>query len=85
MARPVVAAAACAQPVGAQLGRELIAADDAADFVREVDALLAAPARAAALGAAARARVLADHGWEARLAPLVQELDALGADLPLAA
>jgi sugar transferase (PEP-CTERM/EpsH1 system associated) len=85
MARPVVASAACAQPVGAQPGRELIAAADAAGFVREVDALLAEPQRAAAIGAAARARVLADHAWAARLAPLIDELDALGAGQPLAA
>ena len=85
MARPVVASAACAQPVGARPGRELIAAHDAAGFVHAVDALLADPARAAALGAAARARVLADHGWGARLAPLLHELDALGAGQPLAA
>jgi len=85
MARPVVASTDCAQPVGARLGDELVAASDAAGFVHEVDALLADPARAAALGAAARARVLASHGWAAQLAPLLRELDTLGAVQPLAA
>ncbi|WP_119292432.1 TIGR03087 family PEP-CTERM/XrtA system glycosyltransferase [Azohydromonas sediminis] len=85
MARPVVAAAGCAQPIGARLGDELIAAADAPGFVREVDALLRDPARAAAVGAAGRRRVVDHHSWPAQLAPIDVALDALRTAQPLAA
>lgn len=85
MGRPVVATAGCAQPIAAQPGVELVPATDAADFVREVDALLADPARAAAVGAAGRAHVLRAHSWLAQLAPVDHHLDALRAGQRLAA
>jgi glycosyltransferase involved in cell wall biosynthesis len=85
MARPVVAAAACAQPIGARLGDELVAAADASGFVREVDALLRDPARAEAVGAAGRRHVVDHHSWPAQLAPIDAALDALRAAQPVAA
>lgn len=85
MARPVVATAGCAQPIAAQPGTELVPAADATDFVREVDALVADPARAAAVGAAGRAHVLRAHSWPAQLAPVDRHLDALRTGQRLAA
>jgi sugar transferase (PEP-CTERM/EpsH1 system associated) len=85
MARPVVASAACVQPIAARPGVELIAAGDAADYVREVDALLRDATRAGAIGAAGRAAVLRTHSWPAQLATLDRHLDALRAREPLAA
>lgn len=46
-------------------GRDALFADRAADFAAAVLALLAAPARAAALGAAARTLAEAQYGWAA--------------------
>ncbi|WP_259372948.1 TIGR03087 family PEP-CTERM/XrtA system glycosyltransferase [Azohydromonas sediminis] len=85
MARPVVAAAGCAQPIGARLGDELIAAADAPGFVHEVDALLRDTARAAAIGAAGRRRVVDHHSWPAQLAPIDAALQTLRTAQPVAA
>jgi sugar transferase (PEP-CTERM/EpsH1 system associated) len=85
MARPVVATAGCAQPIGARLGDELLAASDAEAFVREVDALLRDPARGAAVGAAGRQHVVGHHSWPAQLAPIDAALDALSTAQPVAA
>lgn len=85
MARPVVAARECAEAITARRGIELIDAADADAFVHEVDALLRAPARAAAIGAAARCRVQQDYGWEARLGAVDRHLAPLRTDQPLAA
>jgi sugar transferase (PEP-CTERM/EpsH1 system associated) len=70
MARPVVAAAECASALSAQVGSELLAATDAGDYVQAIDRLLAAPDEAAAIGHAARERVLASYSWGAHLAAL---------------
>ena len=67
MARPVVAARSCVQAIDATEGAELIAADAAEDFVREVDALLSQPERASAIGRAGRTRVLQAYSWDAHL------------------
>jgi sugar transferase (PEP-CTERM/EpsH1 system associated) len=72
MARPVVAAAACVEAIDCAPGEHLVAAADAADYVREIDALLSDPQRASQVGAAGRAQVVAVYGWDARL----QTLDA---------
>lgn len=69
MARPVVASKACADVIDARVGSELVSAAHAPDFVREIDALLKAPVRAAALGQAARTRVEASS-WAAHLGRL---------------
>jgi glycosyltransferase involved in cell wall biosynthesis len=68
MARPVVASVAAAE--GIDHGGTLRVADDAATQVAAIAALLDDPRAAAALGAAARARVIARYDWAARLAPL---------------
>ena len=67
MARPVVASATCAVGVHAERGSELLVADGTADWVREVSSLLTDAPRAAAVGAAARQRVVSDYSWEAHL------------------
>ena len=68
MARPVVATEAAAE--GIDHGGTVMAARDVNSFADAIDRLLADPERARRLGAAARARVIARYGWEARLAPL---------------
>ncbi len=70
MARPVVASAAAAEGIDAAPGEHLLVADTAAGIAEAVSALFDDPARATAMGAAARARMIARYGWEARLAPL---------------
>jgi sugar transferase (PEP-CTERM/EpsH1 system associated) len=77
MGRPVVAAQECAEAIGAEPGRELVAAADADTFVHAVSALLAEPQRAAALGTAGRHRVLLDYSWDAHLSSLDRHLAAL--------
>ncbi len=85
MCRPVVAARECAEAITAQRGTELIDAADADAFVHEVDALLRAPARAAAIGEAGRCRVQQDYSWDAHLGAFEIHLAPLCADQPLAA
>jgi sugar transferase (PEP-CTERM/EpsH1 system associated) len=67
MGRPVVVSSACANGLDATVGRDLEAASDGDHFVAAIDALLRDPAHAAAMGAAARARVLARYSWNAHL------------------
>ena len=68
MARPVVASSAAAE--GIDHAGTIRVADGAAGFADTITRLLADAPGAAALGSAARARVIARYGWEARLAPL---------------
>jgi len=68
MARPVVASSAAAE--GIDHGGTIAVGATAADLEEAVNALLSDPERGAALGCAARARVIARYGWDARLAPL---------------
>jgi sugar transferase (PEP-CTERM/EpsH1 system associated) len=75
MARPVVASASCAEVITAVPGAELLSATSADDFVQAVDSLLGDAARADAVGAAGRSRVLSDYSWAAQLAPLARHLD----------
>jgi sugar transferase (PEP-CTERM/EpsH1 system associated) len=72
MAKPVVATPAAFEGIEAVPGRDLIVADGAAAMAREIGALLDAPARAAALGRAARRCVEAGYGGDRRLAPLAE-------------
>ncbi|PKO35752.1 MAG: sugar transferase [Betaproteobacteria bacterium HGW-Betaproteobacteria-7] len=67
MERPVIAARECASPVDATPGSELLTADSADEFVSAIDAQLTDPASAAAIGRAARARVIARYSWEAHM------------------
>jgi sugar transferase (PEP-CTERM/EpsH1 system associated) len=70
MARPVVASPQAFEGIDAEPGSELIVAQGAEAEADAVCALLADPARAEAIGKAARARVEARYAWAARLAPL---------------
>ncbi len=70
MARPVVAAAPCVAAIDAQEGRELFGATEAGEYVDILARLIEDPARAAAVGAAGRQRVLDGYSWAARLADL---------------
>jgi len=67
MARPVVAATSCVEAIDARSGEELVAASGVSDFVREINALLQDPARAAAVGQAGRHRVVSNYSWAAHL------------------
>ena len=68
MARPVVASAAAA--TGIDHGGTIEVTEGVGGMADAVSALLDGPARGAALGAAARQRVIDLYGWDARLAPL---------------
>ncbi|MDE2517020.1 MAG: TIGR03087 family PEP-CTERM/XrtA system glycosyltransferase [Rhodospirillales bacterium] len=68
MAVPVIASPEALEGIAARPGTELLVASGAAEYGAACAGLAADPGRAAAIGAAARARVLADHGWAARLA-----------------
>ena len=68
MGRPVVASPAAFEGIEAVPGRDLIVVEDP---VADLLALLADPARAEAIGAAARAQVERAYDWSARMQPLV--------------
>jgi len=68
MARPVLVSSAAAE--GIDHGDTIRVADSVADMSATIGAFLDAPEDAAALGQAARARVIERYGWDARLAAL---------------
>jgi len=70
MARPVVASAAAAEGIDATPGEHLLVADGANAMAEAVGSLFDDRAAAAAMGQAARARMVERYGWDARLAPL---------------
>ena len=70
MAKPVVASLAAAEGIDASESDGLIVVQGWASQADAVLALLANPARAKAAGRAARARMIARYGWDARLAGL---------------
>ena len=71
MARPVVLTLDAATGIAAQDGRDwLIAPAEPQAMAARIECLLADPADAGAMGAAARGYVLRHHGWNAMLAPL---------------
>ena len=70
MARPVVASAAAAEGIYATAGEHLLVADDASAMADALCSLFADRAAAAAMGRAARGRMIARYSWDARLAPL---------------
>ncbi len=74
MGRPVVASSAAL--TGIDIGTPPVAhsADSDGDTARMVGELIAHPARAMALGDAARAQMQAHYGWTATLAPLAAML-----------
>jgi len=72
MARPVVASPAAFEGIEAAPGRHLLVADEASVQAGAIGGLLADPARAAAIGEAARRRMVEAYRWESRLAPLAR-------------
>jgi sugar transferase (PEP-CTERM/EpsH1 system associated) len=70
MARPVVASAAAATGIDAVAGDHLLVADSADAMAASVARLFDERDTAAAMGQAARERMIARYGWDARLAPL---------------
>lgn len=79
MARPVVLTPDAATGIAAQDGRDwLIAPADPQAMAARIECLLADPAEAGAMGAAARGFVLRHHGWHAMLAPLAAMISGTG-------
>ena len=78
MALAVVATPAATAGLDAATAAAAVTAPDAAATAREVEALLADPARRNRLGAAGRARMVRDWSWRARLDALDHRLEALG-------
>lgn len=70
MARPVVASAAAATGIDALPGEHLLVADGTDAMAGAVCTLFDDPAAAAAMGRAARARMIARYGWDACMVPL---------------
>ena len=79
MARPVVASAACAGPIAAERGQELLAAETVADYVARIESLLADRAQADNIGMAARRRVLESFSWDAHLSLIDRHLENIAA------
>lgn len=74
MARPVVASAAAATGIDATPGEHLLVADGPEAMAAAVVRLFDEPAAATQMGRAARERMIARYGWDARLAPLAELL-----------
>ena len=74
MGRPVVATPAALEGIEAVPGRDLLVADGHQRFAAAVLELVRDKARGAALGAAARARMVEGYDWAAKLAPLDEKL-----------
>jgi sugar transferase (PEP-CTERM/EpsH1 system associated) len=72
MARPVVASPAAFEGIEAEPGTHLLVAQSPEDQASAIQSLLDDPARAHALGHAARARMVEAYRWDARLAPLAE-------------
>ncbi|HCZ13342.1 MAG TPA: TIGR03087 family PEP-CTERM/XrtA system glycosyltransferase [Candidatus Accumulibacter sp.] len=75
MGLPVVASQECAAAVDAVAGRDFLTAGGVPEYVSQVEALLRAPERAAAMGIAARQQVVARYGWDAHLSSIDRHLD----------
>ncbi|WP_310733088.1 TIGR03087 family PEP-CTERM/XrtA system glycosyltransferase [Rubrivivax rivuli] len=88
MGRPVVAAETCVSAMRVVPGQDVVPAREAADYVRELLALLADAPRASALGEAGRRCVVQGYAWPAHLQTLERHLQhtlKAQASLPLAA
>jgi len=70
-ARPVVASSPALEGLDVAAGREVLRADSPDEWQAAIMGLAADPARRLAMGRAARARIVADYTWDARMAPLV--------------
>jgi sugar transferase (PEP-CTERM/EpsH1 system associated) len=78
MAKAVVLSPQALEGIDAAAGSEVLLAGQAGDMADTIVAALSDDAACAALGHAARARVEASYGWEARLAPLDALLEGPG-------
>lgn len=76
MGRPVVASQSCVDAIDDLAGGELVSANSAEDFVREVNALLGSTERCSAMGLAGRNRVLQSYSWFAHLSKIDRYLEA---------
>jgi sugar transferase (PEP-CTERM/EpsH1 system associated) len=86
MAKAVLVTPQALEGIDAEVGRELLLAEGAPQWIAAAAAALAAaPAALAAIGQAARARVVADYSWDARLAPLDHMIEAPAAQPAAAA
>lgn len=81
MARPVVASPAAFEGIEAMPGTELLVADGAEAQAEAVLRLIGDASSAREIGVAARARIVADYGWAARLAALPDMVGLAGASL----
>lgn len=70
MQKPVVATSGAATGLKAELGKEIIVADDARSMAQAIIQLLNDPARQREIGYQARAYVEREHSWESHLARL---------------
>src|ERR1700677_765152 len=70
--RPVVATSVGCEGMEDLVGRGVVVADTASALAEAIADLLRDPARAAALGRAGHDAVVADHTWDAALAPLME-------------
>jgi glycosyltransferase involved in cell wall biosynthesis len=70
--RPLVGTSVGCEGMDDLIGRGMLIADTAPDFAATVADLLLDPARADELGRAGHDAVLADHTWDAALAPLLK-------------
>jgi sugar transferase (PEP-CTERM/EpsH1 system associated) len=70
MARPVLASPAAFEGIEAEPGRDLVVADGPSAMAQALSALLSDPSRRAAIGEAARRRMVEAYAWEARLVSL---------------
>ncbi len=74
MAKAVVATEGCASVLEARPGEDIVPAADGEAVVAALAQLLDDPARAAAIGSAARRRVLGHYAWSAHLAVVDRHL-----------
>ncbi len=70
MARPVVASLSCVEAIHAVPGIELAAAESAAEFVTQIEAIFRLPQQSVRMGLAARQRVVQDYSWEAHMSKI---------------
>lgn len=70
MSRPVIASTECAAAVDAVFGEELLAASTPEDYVVAINQLLDSPETAAAVGEAARWRVIGGYSWDAHMSKI---------------
>ena len=75
MARPVVASLSCVEAIHAEPEVELVSADSAEDFVKQISLILRSEQSADRIGIAGRSRVVRDYSWAAHLSKIDYYLD----------